>query len=319
MRASILGLGVVAPGAAGCGALVAALGGPPPQEPRVSSIGDEGEGRARRAPRLERMVLAAAKEALGGQDPEGLALVFGTGYGGLTATADFLEGMAARGPAFGSPTSFHQSVHHSPAGTLSIALGIRGSCFTLSARELSGESALKVGLDLIASGRAGRVLVVAADEVVPSLLAGYRAFGSALVAGEGAAAVLLGAGGQGPGIALCALSGHPGPGLRFAASSESLEPLLRRSAAAAGPEPVVSTAAADPAFEAAERLAIAAAVPGARLLCETDRFGVNPSGGLLRVVTAALRLRAAPGRGCIVHGAALGGGQAVTVVRHDAS
>src|SRR6185436_6203212 len=107
------------------------------------------------------------------------------------ATVDFLEGLAARGPAFGSPTAFHESVHHAPAGQISILLGITGLSLTASSRELSGETALRAGVDLIAAGRAKRVLVVSSEEVVPAFEAAFRAFGSELKPVEGAAAVLL--------------------------------------------------------------------------------------------------------------------------------
>ncbi len=273
---------------------------------------------------------AAAREALGGRDAASVALVYGTGYGGLTATVDFLEGMAVRGPAFASPMSFHQSVHNSPAGALSIALGIRGACLTVTARELSGETALKVGLDLLASHRAEQVLVVAADEVVPALEAGYRAFGSRLIPGEGAAAVLLGAasaggagdagGAVGPSLVveLCALDGHVGSLLRLQASPEALSPLLDLAARVAGPEPWVSPAPGDDAFRSAQRLALERAFPRARIADDGGRFGFNPSGGLLRLVSLALRLGSGPGGAGVIHGAAQGGGQAVIVVRHVA-
>ena len=108
------------------------------------------------------------------------------------ATVDFLEGLAVRGAAFGSPTSFHQSVHHSPAGQLSLALKITGPSLTCSAREVSGEAALREAIDLLSLRRCERVLVVCADEVVVALEAAFKAMGAPWVPSEGAAAVLLG-------------------------------------------------------------------------------------------------------------------------------
>lgn len=158
----------------------------------LAKIGDEGDPRARRLPRIDRMALLVARQALGDTPREGLGLVVGTGWGGLAATVDFLEGLAVRGPPFGSPTAFHESVHHAPAGQISIQLGITGPNLTASARELSGEASLQAAVDLIDSGRARRVLVVCADEVVPALVNAFLAFGSALQPAEGAAALLLG-------------------------------------------------------------------------------------------------------------------------------
>jgi hypothetical protein len=138
------------------------------------------------------MALLVAKQALGETSREGLGLVVGTGWGGLAATVDFLEGLAVRGPPFGSPTAFHESVHHAPAGQISIQLGITGPALTASARELSGEASLRAAWDLLESRRASKVLVVCADEVVPALVNAYQAFGTKYQPGEGAAALLLG-------------------------------------------------------------------------------------------------------------------------------
>jgi Beta-ketoacyl synthase, N-terminal domain len=158
----------------------------------LSKIGDEADARARRLPRIDRMALVAAKQALGDAPREGLGLVVGTGWGGLAATVDFLEGLAVRGPPFGSPTAFHESVHHAPAGQISIQLGITGPALTASARELSGEASLRAAVDLLEGKRASRVLVVCADEIVPALVNAYSAFGTKYVPSEGAAALLLG-------------------------------------------------------------------------------------------------------------------------------
>jgi 3-oxoacyl-[acyl-carrier-protein] synthase II len=164
---------------------------PQPGAAKLDKIGDEADPKTKRLPRVDRLALAVARTALATSGSDGLALVVGTSMGGLQATVDFLEGLAARGPQFGSPTAFHESVHHAPAGQISILLGITGLSLTASARELSGEAALKAGADLIAAGRAKRVLVVSAEEVVPALEAAFRAFGSSLKPVEGAAGVVL--------------------------------------------------------------------------------------------------------------------------------
>jgi hypothetical protein len=251
-------------------------------------------------------------------------LVYGTGYGGLTATVDFLEGVAARGAEYGSPTSFHQSVHHAAAGQISIALGMRALCLTASSREISGESALKVGIDLIRMGRATKVLVVAADEVMPALVTAYRAFDAlaqdpgpmkpghlGIVPGEGAAAVLL-AKNAAPGeiratVADVLLGAHPVPGLRLPAKADLLLPMLRR-AASSTPSFRVFAAACGTEAEAAEAEAISTAAPNAAVEHLAPHLGFNPSGGLLRVV-ASIVLQS-PHQATLVHGIAFGGGQA---------
>src|SRR5262249_53002441 len=174
VTATILEVGVLAPGAQDRVALFSSLAGRTPDTLRIATF-PESDPRERRLPRLERMALAAARGALPPEcEKTSVALVLATGYGGLSSTVDFLESMASRGPEFGSPTAFHQSVHHSPAGQLSIALGLRGASLTVSARELSGEAALRVALTLLKTGRADKVLLVAADERSPSLDNGYR-------------------------------------------------------------------------------------------------------------------------------------------------
>jgi hypothetical protein len=305
MNVSILGLGLVAPGVEDAF--------------RIRALPELADSRAKRLTRLEQMALAAAQQALApGTETQDLALVFGTGYGGLAATADFLDGIAARGAAFGSPIAFQQSVHHSPAGQLSIMLGSHGPSLTMSAREISGESALQVATTLLSAGRAEKVLVVAADEWTETLAAGYRAFEcrEALSLGEGAAAVLLG---KGPGplsVESCTLTAHPCPILRFP-TREQLRPLLLEGASTGRGVSWVSLSAANEEVLEAEASVLAEVFPGPSRCMETTTFGFHASAGLLRVVAAARRVQASPaGSACAVHGLALGGGQSLTVVRH---
>jgi hypothetical protein len=305
MSVAILGLGVVAPGAE--------------DARRIRTLPLLADPRARRLPRLETLALAAALQALPPDtELDKLALVFGTGYGALTATRDFLESIATRGAEFGSAIAFQQSVHHAPAGQISIMLGSHGPALTLSARELSGESALDVAITLLSTGRAERVLVVAADELTPALEAAYRAFDppGALRPGEGAAAVLLGKEGGSVSVESCILTSHPCPVLRFP-SREQLRPLLLQGARTTGTATSVSLAAPSAEVLEAETSVLAEVHPAPAQWADTGTLGFHPSAGLLRVVAAATRVQAgAVGSACAVHGLALGGGQSLTVVRH---
>ena len=328
MKATVLGLGIVAPGAEDPIALRRALAGPNPTALRISTI-PQGDPKERRLPRLERMALAAARQALPADcDRRSLAMVFATGYGGLTATVDFLEGIARRGPEFGSPTAFYQSVHHSPAGQLSIALGLHGTSLTVSARELSGETALRTALTLLETGRADKVLVVATDERSPSLDNAYRAFGvlsaegavdsdRGVKPGEGAGALLLG---KEPGplrVDECTLTAHSCPVLQFARPAQ-LAPLIRKNIAL-DTEPLSFSLAAPNAEVSDAETSILRDVPRLERWSDGRHFGFHGSAGLLRLVAAAVRLRDQPvGAASVVHGLALGGGQAVTVMRHVA-
>ncbi len=305
MNVSILGLGLVAPGVE--------------DAYRIRALPELADSRAKRMTRLERMALGAAQRALPpGMETRDLALVFGTGYGGLASTADFLEGLATRGAAFGSPIAFQQSVHHSPAGQLSIMLGSHGPSLTLSAREISGEVALQVATTLLGTGRAERVLVVAADEWTETVAAGYRAFdcSAAPSLGEGAAALLLGKEPSPVSVERCTLTAHPCPILGYP-SREQLRPLLLDGTRPGNGVDSVSLSAASFAVLEAENSVLAEVKPPLTGRLETAAFGFHASAGLLRVVGAALHVQASPaGSGCAVHGLALGGGQALTVVRH---
>ncbi len=309
MRVAILGLGLVAPGV--------------DDAFRVRNLPPSEDPRTKRLPRLERMVLQAARQALPAEmETRDLAVVFGTGYGGLSATRDLLEGVASRGAEFGSPIAFQQSVHHSPAGQISILLGAHGPALTTSARELSGEAALQVAMTLLQGGRAEQVLVVAADEWTPTLEAGFRAFTDGdrqsqrvFRLGEGAAAVLLGEG-PAPLDLECTLTAHACSALRFP-TLEQLRPLLLESATLRGGAFSVSLAAPNGAVLEMELAALSGLVPPPVCWVDTDTFGFHASAGLLRVVAAARRVEAAPlGASCAIHGLAMGGGQSLTVVRH---
>lgn len=226
--ASILGLAALAP---------------PEGQLKVAVIGDEADKAAKRLPRVDRLALQVARQALGAHPVEGMGLVVGTGYGGLQATVDFLEGMAVRGAGFGSPTAFHQSVHHSPAGQISLALKITGPSLTCTSREVSSEAALRLGVDLLAMRRCTRVLVVCADEVVPALEAAFRAMGAPWVPAEGAGAVLLGLEGGALELSSVQLSSQSAPMLAFTTApppGSQLNPaagMINLVAAAQGLEP----------------------------------------------------------------------------------
>lgn len=305
MNVSIQGLGLVAPGVEDAF--------------RVKALPELADSRAKRLTRLERMALGAAQRALpAGVETRDLALVFGTGYGGLASTAEFLQGIATRGAAFGSPIAFQQSVHHSPAGQLSMMLGSHGPSLTLSSRELSGESALQLATTLLDSGRAERVLVVAADEWTAALAAGYRAFecSETLNLAEGAAALLLG---KGPGllsVERCSLTAHACPILGYA-TRDQMRPLLLDGTRPESGVDLVCLSAASLAVLETETSILAEMTPTPSRCLEGLPFGFHASAGLLRVVAAAMHVQTLPaGSACAVHGLARGGGQSLTVVRH---
>lgn len=306
-------MGVVAPGAFGTGELFHLLQGEPRQL-NVDHIRDDDFPKERKLPRLERMAMAAVRQAMAGQTVTDLGLVYGTGFGNVRATLDLLDSVASRGFSFGSPTAFQQSVHHSVAGQISISLGIHGPAITVSNREVSGEGALKVALDLMASGRCAEVLVVAADEITPYLCSAYEAFGiDPKTVGEGCAALLMARTGNPLKIRNVALKSHSTSGLRYPVSE--LGSLLEDAARDAAGKVIVSSGT----DEKAEREAMQSVFPGSTLFQDGRFFGRNPSGGLLRTVACALRLQQNAARTAVIHGIALGGAQSVVVLENESN
>ncbi len=298
--AFVHGMGVFAAGIANCRDLAAALPHAPIASPWSDVAGDRATSRTSRMSGLERMALEAAREALGANPAEGTALVIGTAYGSLQAATGFLEGLARRGIEHGSPLAFYQSVYHAVAGQLGIQLGLKGIGMTTSARELSGESALQVALGLLTDGRAERVLVVAADDAPPALgdlLPPEHP--TRLNAPCGAGALLLS---REPSLLCvrgCAWANHPVADGALASPAQTQALLAQAMASGALGLSCLG-----------EEL-----LPGVTRIDDHRRFGLNASGGLLRIVAALLRLQAEPGpRRALIHGLALGGGQALTTV-----
>ena len=182
-------------------------------------------------------------------------------------------------------------------------------------------------MTLLETGRAERVLVVAADECTPALEAGYRAFDALaedtedasttqVRPGEGAAAVLLGTGSGALTVEACTLTAHHCPVLRFPSVTQ-LRPLLLQESRTWEDASSFSLAAPNASVLSSERELVMEMKPGLVQWVDTKTFGVHPSAGLLRVVAAARRVQSEPaGSACAVHGVAMGGGQSLTVVRH---
>ncbi|MDC0674294.1 beta-ketoacyl synthase chain length factor [Nannocystis radixulma] len=131
----------------------------------------------RRTSLLTRMAAEVAAQALraGGLDATGATLVYGSVYGEIRTTLDLLAALLVAGEPL-SPTKFHNSVHNTAAGYVSIATGSRAGNAALSA----GRSTLAMGLlecaALVAAGE-GDVVLVIAEEPLPEPLAAGRRWG----------------------------------------------------------------------------------------------------------------------------------------------
>ncbi len=128
-------------------------------------------GKLRRVPFYARMALLAAYDALqqAGLHREAMesrmALVLGTAFSCVQMNMDFMDSIIDNGPQLSSPTAFSHAVNNVGAGLLSLLLGIRGPCFTVSQFELSFAGALTTAAALLSSQRADVVLLGVVDEV----------------------------------------------------------------------------------------------------------------------------------------------------------
>ncbi len=116
-------------------------------------------------------------------------MCFGTGWGGLSETNDFLERLFSTDERFTSPTDFIGSVHNAPAGQAAIQLKAQGANLTLTDGDYSFEQAL-FSAGLIAHEADGPLLVMGADEYHAKLTPLFDP--SAACMADGGGALLLG-------------------------------------------------------------------------------------------------------------------------------
>ena len=119
----------------------------------------------RRLKRLSRLVLSLAisahKDSGVSDDPN--SLFFGTGWGPLSETYDFLTKLYESEEHFTSPTDFVGSVHNAPAGVMAIQFRSTGPNITTTGGDYSFEQSL-MAANLLTKGRDDLILVVGADE-----------------------------------------------------------------------------------------------------------------------------------------------------------
>ncbi|MCU0614532.1 MAG: beta-ketoacyl-[acyl-carrier-protein] synthase family protein [Desulfobacterales bacterium] len=119
----------------------------------------------RRLKRLPRMALALAKAAVedSGQPEKPSSIFWGTGWGPLSETYDFLNKLYESDEKFPSPTDFIGSVHNAPAGQAAIHFKATGPNVTTTGGDFSFEQAL-FAANLMADDITGPFLVMGADE-----------------------------------------------------------------------------------------------------------------------------------------------------------
>jgi 3-oxoacyl-(acyl-carrier-protein) synthase len=146
----------------------------------------------RRLGRLSQIVLALGDSAYkaGGASEKPGSVFFGTGWGSLSETNDFLTKIFETGGKYGSPTDFVGSVHNAPAGQAALFFGAKGANVTATSGDSSFEQALFMAQMLNETG--GDALLIGADEfhkeMTPLLDASS---GSSLDNADGGAAFLV--------------------------------------------------------------------------------------------------------------------------------
>ena len=127
--------------------------------------------RLKRLPRLALSLATEANESAGEPRTPGSAgeprtpgsVFFGTGWGSLSETYNFLHMLFETGEQFASPTDFVGSVHNAPAGQIAIQFQAKGPNITTSGGDHSFEQALLSACPL-ADETDGPMIVVGADE-----------------------------------------------------------------------------------------------------------------------------------------------------------
>jgi len=119
----------------------------------------------RRLKRLPRLVLSLAVSAFDNSDEEEgpESIYFGTGWGPLSETNDFLEKLFETGELLSSPTDFVGSVHNAPAAQLALHFSSKGPNLTTTGGDVSFEQSL-ITAGLLSKENDQPLFVIGADE-----------------------------------------------------------------------------------------------------------------------------------------------------------
>jgi 3-oxoacyl-[acyl-carrier-protein] synthase II len=129
----------------------------------------------KRMDRCGQLALIAAKEAWGhagrpDADPERLAVVIGSGYGGLDTTLEQVRTLDARGPRRVSPHTLTRIMTNAPSAWVSMEVGAKGGARTPVSACASGAEAISQGADMIRAGAADVVIAGGVDSCINSLI-----------------------------------------------------------------------------------------------------------------------------------------------------
>jgi 3-oxoacyl-[acyl-carrier-protein] synthase II len=122
--------------------------------------------RARRLDRASRLGAIACGRALAPEahDAKDAGVVLGNAFGAVDGTSVYMRRLREKGARLASPADFPSLVPSSPAGHVSIYLGLAGPTLAVADLATSGECALTQGWELVAAGETDRIAVVAVEE-----------------------------------------------------------------------------------------------------------------------------------------------------------
>jgi 3-oxoacyl-[acyl-carrier-protein] synthase-1/3-oxoacyl-[acyl-carrier-protein] synthase II len=169
-------------------------------------------GVIRRVKRLSHMGLALLTDLqINEGTPAPKSVFFGTGWGSLSETNDFLNGLFESDEKFSSPTDFIGSVHNAAAGQIALMAQSTGANLTLSGGDYSFEQAL-FSAQMLVDGQ-DPVMVLGADETHEKLSPLFDPCVSAdAMLSDGAGALMLCrvSNATGPTVALTYFANHFG-------------------------------------------------------------------------------------------------------------
>jgi 3-oxoacyl-[acyl-carrier-protein] synthase II len=141
--------------------------------------------RARRLDRAQQAAIIAAREAWAdagftgrsdenGLEPERVAVVIGTGIGGVTSLIYQHDVLLAKGPGRVSPLLIPMDMPNGPAAHVGLEVGARSGVFTPVSACASGAEAIAYGLDLMFLDRADVVVVGGTEACIhPLTMSGF--------------------------------------------------------------------------------------------------------------------------------------------------
>lgn len=129
----------------------------------------------KRMDRCGHLALIAAREAWeqAGRpdaDPERLAVVIGSGYGGLDTTLEQTRALDSSGPRRVSPHTLTRIMTNAPAAWVSIDVGAKGGARTPVSACASGAEAISQAADMIRAGAADVVIAGGVDSCLNGLI-----------------------------------------------------------------------------------------------------------------------------------------------------